>query len=175
LVDEGTPLLRAYIDRSLAGVTGDLIARYEVCEPLKVFLIAVRARNGQPNEIKGAGHNGPPVKGGICADARPKDNFRRSLPCAGHDLAPAPYPGLLIAVSMEPATILKTTYAAVICCAAIHDAASKIVAAITTAPKINTAIIWDIVYAPGILTFVSFLSSSIDAHKPPILRAAASP
>ena len=58
LVDEGTPLLRSHIDRSLAGTIGHLIARYEVCEPLKAFLVAIRARDRQANEIKGAGHSG---------------------------------------------------------------------------------------------------------------------
>jgi hypothetical protein len=37
LIDEGTPLLRANIDRLSAAEAGDLIARYDVCEPLKVF------------------------------------------------------------------------------------------------------------------------------------------
>jgi hypothetical protein len=56
LIDEGTPLLRANIDWLSAAETGDLIARYEVCEPLKVFLAAIRARNRQADEIEGAGH-----------------------------------------------------------------------------------------------------------------------
>jgi hypothetical protein len=63
LIDEGTPLLRANIDRLAAGETGNIIVRYEVCEPLKVFLAAMRARNGQPNKIE-SGHGDPPVKGG---------------------------------------------------------------------------------------------------------------
>ena len=58
LVDEGTPLLRSNLDRSLAETTGDLIAHYEVCEPLKAFLAAMRTRDRQANEIKGAGHSG---------------------------------------------------------------------------------------------------------------------
>jgi hypothetical protein len=74
LIDEGTPLLRSYIDRLSAAETGDLIARYEVCEPLKVFLAAIRARNRQANEIEGAGHDGLPVKWAVCADRRSEDS-----------------------------------------------------------------------------------------------------
>jgi hypothetical protein len=61
LVDEGTPLLRAYIDRPSASEAGDIIARYELCEPLKVFLTTMRARHGQSDEIECARHDGSPL------------------------------------------------------------------------------------------------------------------
>ena len=73
LIDEGTPLLRAYIDRSAATETGDVVARYQLCEPLRVILPALRARDGQPNEIESAGHNGPSVKASVCAEIGPED------------------------------------------------------------------------------------------------------
>jgi hypothetical protein len=54
LINEGTPLLRAYIDALPAGGTGDIIARYEICELLLPVLTAVRAGNGQVSKIEGA-------------------------------------------------------------------------------------------------------------------------
>jgi hypothetical protein len=46
LGDAGTPLLRVDVDYSLAGTTGEVIARYHLADELLVHLRALRARQG---------------------------------------------------------------------------------------------------------------------------------
>lgn len=70
LIDEGAPLLRAYIDHPSAIGTGNTIARYEISERLLPVLAAVRARHGKVGEVKGAlDHDDSPTSEMIAAGA----------------------------------------------------------------------------------------------------------
>jgi len=61
LIDRGTPLLRAKVDRPVAEATGRLIVRYEIADELKVHLAAARARHVHASEGEGCPLHGAPA------------------------------------------------------------------------------------------------------------------
>ena len=62
LIDEGAPLLRAYIDHPPTKGAGDIVARYEISERLLPVLAAVRARNRYVGEVECAlNHESSPI------------------------------------------------------------------------------------------------------------------
>ncbi len=53
LAENGTPFLCAYVDKSTAEITGDVVARYQLPERLKILLATLRARDGKANKFEG--------------------------------------------------------------------------------------------------------------------------
>ena len=52
LSEAGAPTLCGHVDDGTAVTTGGCVVRYQLCEGLQIILAALRARNGQANEVK---------------------------------------------------------------------------------------------------------------------------